>query len=374
MPPTSSLEPGTPPPEPATQPTLPEVTPRAVDPDAPVSFIPHDAAGAIPGNAVRIRTGRYGELDEHELIRLLDTIEDERARGRFRESVYISCFVWLLVAWLAFYGPKYLWHAPRVVNPMDVLKERELTQLNMPILAPHAAPRPAAPPPKLDNNTLERLRTMTRERAAARPHENLPDAPTPTTRPPVTTAPNIPPPTAPTPNVRTPPPVVADAPTPQPSTRPNFNTNSGTAGDAIQQAINGAAHDHSGGGGRYYDRGPASPLKMGGAEILSDTQGVNFNPYLQRILSDIKRNWLPLIPEEAQPPLSKQGETFIRFTILPDGNIGGMHLEGSTHDDAINHSCWSAITSEGQFPPLPTQFHGPNLELRIHFLVNKQIE
>ena len=115
---------------------------------------------------------------------------------------------------------------------------------------------------------------------------------------------------------------------------------------------------------------------MGGAEILSDTQNVNFNPYLQRILSDIHRNWMPLIPEEARPPLSKQGETLIRFSILPDGNIEeqSMHLDGSTHDDAINRSAWGSIVSEGQFPPLPAQFHGPRLELRIRFMVNETTE
>ena len=44
-----------------------------------------------------------------------------------------------------------------------------------------------------------------------------------------------------------------------------------------------------------------------------------------------QRNWIPLIPEEARPPLNKQGETLIRFTILPDGRISpadGMNLDG----------------------------------------------
>ena len=108
---------------------------------------------------------------------------------------------------------------------------------------------------------------------------------------------------------------------------------------------------------------------------MSDTQNVDFNPYLRRILGDIKRNWDPLIPTEAEAPLYKQGESYIRFTILPDGTIkdASMHLDGSTHDEAINRSCWGSITSEGQFPPLPKDFHGPEFELRIHFLVNKQL-
>lgn len=113
---------------------------------------------------------------------------------------------------------------------------------------------------------------------------------------------------------------------------------------------------------------------MGPAEILSDTQGVNFNPYLQRILREIYDQWIPLIPEEARPPLMKSGVTAIRFTILPDGTIGAMHLDDSTHDDALNRAAWGSVTGVGQFPSLPSQFHGPNLELRIHYLVNQHTE
>ncbi len=113
---------------------------------------------------------------------------------------------------------------------------------------------------------------------------------------------------------------------------------------------------------------------MGGYEVLSPPQpGVDLNPYLRKIIADIYRNWYPLIPPEAEPPLSKQGEAWIRFTIQPDGTIAAMHLDGSTHDDAINKSCWGSITSEGQFPTLPANWHGP-LELRLHYMVNKRPE
>lgn len=109
-----------------------------------------------------------------------------------------------------------------------------------------------------------------------------------------------------------------------------------------------------------------------GAEILSDVSGVDVNPYLRRILADIYKNWVPLIPPEARPPQSKQGEALIRFKILPDGKIGAMWLDGSTHDDQINRSCWGSITSEGQFPPLPSGLETRPLILRIHFYVNSQ--
>jgi len=348
-----------------TEPGQPTPEPQTPNPRAPLSFVPHGPQDQPLQPVVRIRTNRYGELEEHELVRLLDTIEDERARSRFRESIYISLFFWLAVTWLIFYGPRVLWHAPQLINPADAMKQQELTQLNMPNLpqhAPKAAPKPVRP---IDNQTLKQLQKMAREEAAAAP----PPRPTPT---PATTTPPPSAPVSPSPAHTTSSTPSPEAPQPQNSTKPNFNTNTGSPGENLQNTVNKVAHGYGNGNGTQFSASPSNPLG-GGVDILSDTQGVDFEPYLKRILADIKRNWLPLIPEEAQPPISKQGETYIRFKILPDGNIQAMFLDGSTKDVAIDKSCWNAITSEGQFPPLPSQFHGPNLELRIHFLVNKDI-
>jgi TonB family protein len=111
----------------------------------------------------------------------------------------------------------------------------------------------------------------------------------------------------------------------------------------------------------------------GGVEILTDTQGVDFGPYVRNALAIIKKNWIPLIPEEARPPAKMQGETLIRFSILPDGRISAIHLDGSSQHTNIDHAAWGAITAVGQFPPLPTEFKGPHLELRINFLTNRSL-
>lgn len=356
-------------------------------PDAPLSFVPHTALeNTVRPQTLRLRTGRYGGLDEHELVRLLDTIEDERARARFRESVYISVFIWIGITLFAFFGPKYLWHSPRIVLPSEVLRSREVTRLMDPTLT---APRPRSAPRSVDSHTLENLRRTEPKTPPASPPRSTPPpteavrAPRPTpaqsapTLRPSTAPPNLPsaPIPQPQPTPRTPlPPVVADAPRPQPSSHPDFNTGSTNAGDQIQNAARNAPPGGGSPGGITNRGRGGTDLGVGPAEILSDTQGVNFNPYLQRILREIYTQWIPLIPEEARPPLSKSGVTMIRFTILPDGTIGAMHLDGSTHDDALNHAAWGSIVGVNQFPPLPQQFHGPNLELRIHYLVNRQTE
>lgn len=342
---------------------------------------------AFPPTPDKVRTGRFGELETHELIRLLDTLDDERAQSRFREAIYISVIFYLAVGWFIFYGPTVLFHQPRLINPSDVLKQRdkELTFLDMPKDISKQLPRKPTDvisdrdrtaqtaKPTLDRKTLEQLQAMRRAGAPGlSAPARLPNAPQPSAPEPqqVQQQPPAPTPLPPQPPVQQ---AMVDAPRPAP-TRPNFGAPSQSAGDAIRQATQQASQNR-GQGGDYGANLPVTHQGLNtGVDVLSDTMGVNFGPYLTKILREIKATWLPLIPEEARPPLNKQGETLIRFTILPDGRIGSMSLDGSTHDDAINKSAWGSITGVGQFPPLPGEFHGPNLELRIHYLVNKNPE
>jgi hypothetical protein len=332
--------------------------PESAHENGPASMAPREPEEAAQQRPAKIRTTRFGELEAHELIHLLDTIEDERARSRFRESIYISLFVWMVVLWLMLYGPRYLWHAPRVVNPVDVLRDRELTELSGPRFHPHIAPAPK-PPLKMDNKTLEKLR------------ENAPPTPTPAPPAPVQPRPQPvatnPPPPAPQPS-HAPAPVV-DAPQPQPHV--NFGSTP-NASDAMKNALTGSRGPGANIGNNL--RGPGGANLGGGMEVLSDMQGVDFSAWLRRMHDDVQRNWEPLLPVETEAPILKQGETYIRVKILPDGTIADMHLDGSSHDVAIDKSCWGSITSEGQFPPLPHQFHGPYLELRLHYMVNKHFE
>ena len=357
--------------------------PAPLDPSGRSPQTGDSPGAATPQQPVKVRTGKYGELEEHELIHLLDSLDDDRSRARFRESVYISLFVYIAIAWFLLYGPQVLFHQPRVINPGDALRQqqKELTYLDMP---PDVAKQLQHKPtdkiaekahtaqtvkPTLDKKTSQQLRSM-RGPAAPAP------SPVPATPQPQQPAPQQaqqPPAPAPLPQhpAQSTQNALVDAPRPQ--TRPNFNNNL-TAGDAIQQAARNGLQ--GGGTGADYDhaaQGSHGGLNTG-VDVLSDTEGVDFGPYLTKILREIKSTWLPLIPEEARPPLNKSGVTQIRFSILPDGRIGGMRLEGSTHDDALNRAAWGSITGVGQFPPLPGDSKGPNLELRIHYLVNKTSE
>jgi TonB family protein len=159
-------------------------------------------------------------------------------------------------------------------------------------------------------------------------------------------------------------------PQPQPTENP-FKT-PGSAGAAIAQATRNAPHMSSGGGGGAgYGMGSVDRnARMGPFDVLSDTQGVDFGPYLSRMLQSIKSNWYNLIPEEARPPLLKHGKVAIRFLITPNGKVAGMYIESPSGDVPLDRAAYGGITASDPFSPLPHDFHGPYLALRITFFYN----
>jgi TonB family protein len=142
-----------------------------------------------------------------------------------------------------------------------------------------------------------------------------------------------------------------------------------TAGQAIQQATQAAATNR-GGGGQAGDFGlgtGAHGRQLGALDILSDTQGVDFGPYLQRIVQVVRQNWYILIPESAE---MKKGKLAIEFAITKDGQVADMRLVTSSGDVALDRPAWGSITNSNPFPPLPPEFRGPYLALRFRYYYN----
>jgi TonB family protein len=109
----------------------------------------------------------------------------------------------------------------------------------------------------------------------------------------------------------------------------------------------------------------------GDVQILSDTKGVDFAPYLKqwRLITD--KTWQGLMPVEASAPILLKGIVVIRFKILPNGEVTGMVLEGRSGCTNLDRAAWGAITASS-YPPLPKEFHGPFVEMRTFFLYNWQ--
>jgi TonB family protein len=106
---------------------------------------------------------------------------------------------------------------------------------------------------------------------------------------------------------------------------------------------------------------------VAGVDILSDTRGVNFAPYLKVIVRNIRRNWYGLIPQSVE---TKKGKLAIEFAISNDGNVEDMQLVATSDDVVLDRAAWASITKANPFPPLPGEFTGSFLALRFRFYYN----
>jgi TonB family protein len=368
-------------------------TPEPGTPDPVQSnAAPPDASKPGPGfefGTSRTK-GKYTSLGTHELVTLVEDLEDDRARARVREGIWVSVIIHLLIFWFIAYGPQVIFHHPRVVNPADILAKKDSQFLDLPPdLLQHVKPKPTnilsdkdrvaqTKTPSLDKKTLQQLEAMKPAGPPApQPGAQQQPAPTPqaSQQPPAQQqgqqpeqqAKQEPQPPAPAPQ----PQASLEQPRPAPTT-PNFRAG-GSIGDQIRNDARAAARGGPIGGG---DMGMSAPSRhpgnMGGMEILSDTMGVDFGPYMARLKYIIEHTWWPIIPEEAMPPLSKKGVTIIRFKIGPDGTLESMTLEGRSGTVSLDRAAWGAIKGSQPLPPLPKTFKGPFLEIRGGFLYNLQ--
>ena len=113
----------------------------------------------------------------------------------------------------------------------------------------------------------------------------------------------------------------------------------------------------------------ASAVKhLGAIDVLSDTDGVDFAPYLGSVLRTVKHNWYNLVPESAAA--TKKGSVSIKFNILKSGKIAGMTFANESGDITLDRAAWGGIIASNPLPPLPSEFGGQYLTVRFHFYYN----
>lgn len=320
--------------------------------------------------------------DPAELHLLIEELEDERYRSRWRESVWISIVLHLLLVIGILLQPKFFpdWFPKEKVALVQKIDDRDVQFLALP------KDSQQAPPPKTniisDKNRIAQARIPRPDRHTLQELQNArrqgpPGAQGMQAPPQQQAAAAAPPQQQPAQNSAPKPPdnsnAMAKLEQPEearPATNRNVFSTSGSAGSAIQQAARAAAQGRGAGGD--YGIGPLSPNTdaQGAVDILSDTLGVDFGPYLQRVVEEVRRNWYNLIPEEARSPLFKQGKLAIQFVIDKNGNVQGMRLNEGSGDVALDRAAWGGITASNPFPPLPKEFTGAYLALRFRFYYN----
>lgn len=316
-----------------------------------------------------------------EAPHLLIQLQDDLARSRLREAFWISVVAHLLVIITIAAAPKYFpFHRMIAVRSADdLLRDRQATFIELPADEQKVTARPnskflsdkdriaTSRAPQIDRKTLEELRAARRPVPPQPPGAPAQQPAMAQAAPPAqqNTTPG-PAPAQPAPND------TAQLRTPPLSAKQAFGA-AMSPGSAIESAARSAAASRGGYGGAGGDYGSSLPTGGGiksNMDILSDTMGVDFGPYLSRVLHDVRLNWYQLIPEIARAPLMKKGRVAIEFAIMKDGSVAGMRLVDPSGDVSLDRAAWGGITASNPFPPLPGEFRGQYLALRFRFFYN----
>jgi len=320
-------------------------------------------------------------LVPHILLRL----EDDLERAHMREAFWLSVAVHVLAVILVVMSPKIFGFKPiQLASPEDIMRNKQLTYLDMP--PDMQTPPPKVKPdaklsdknriaesrhPEIDKKTLEELRKAGPPKPPGQQAPPTEQAPSPQgiqTPQPQQQAQN-------NPAVQDPKLALPQQNDQKPAVDfRSLNANLGQPATQTARAMgpgrSAGSFGGGGGGGDYGSGRGGSARTAGNLEVLSDTQGVDFGPYLSRVLQAVRMNWYNIIPEAARPPLLERGKVSIEFAILPDGKVAGMHIISPSGDVSLDRAAWGGITASNPFAPLPGEFHGPYLALRFHFYYN----
>jgi TonB family protein len=326
----------------------------------------------------QIRVEQPVKITEADLHLLVADLQDDISSYRKREAAWLSLVVHGVVILLLVFIPKWIGLRPMIVP----IQKQETTFLAL----PDDVQKVKTPKTNIlsDKNRIAQTNTPSKEalrklldaRKAGAPKAPAPP-PQPTQQaaeqnpatqqapPPPQQAQPQPPPPANSAQLQQP---------PGPKKNPFAISSGTTVSDAIHAVANGHANPKvefgGGSGGEYGSAVHPKTDNRGGLEILSDTMGVDFGPYMKRLRYTVQNHWDPLIPESAMPPVMKKGVVVVEFAITKDGRVMGMKLISGSGDVALDRAAWGAITDAIPLPNLPTQFAGDYLLIRARFYYN----
>src|SRR5271155_5189704 len=305
---------------------------------------------------------------------------EEKTRSELLKSVSSFVFHVLFIA-LIILEPKMF--PPRVPTQAEMdLARRQITILLPPgaLDAPKSAPRPKEPTMRVDPRVLRKVappepQPTPAPKAPERVTKDLPSAPVP--------KPNVTPP-LPNDNV-----AKADAPkaplkleTPeQQPTDHSLLLPKSSLGQSLQDSIRESAKMSApsaiGGGGQIPSNsgipgGGGQGAAFGNMEMLTPTEGVDFNDYLHRVYITVKRNWFAVMPESVR--LGDKGVVSLQFRIMRNGNVpdGEPVRVLASGKEPLDRAAISSIRTSNPFEPLPPAFSGPFIELRFTYYYNLQ--
>jgi outer membrane biosynthesis protein TonB len=309
---------------------------------------------------------------------------EERAKSDLARNIS-SVVIHILLILAIIVEPKVFPARPKTQAELD-LARRQMT-----LLLPPGAFETPRPTPRLRERPSEAMKVDPRIIRKVAPPEPRPAPPAP--KEPERVVKELPSAPVPQPNAMPPPETTAPVPkseapkpplkleTPEEQPRSNSlllpkNSPGRSIQDSMREAQKMNAPRPIGGGGEIPTRGAPGGGGRGsaaaGIEMLTPTEGVDFNDYLARVYQSVKRNWFAVMPASVE--LGDKGVVSLQFRIMKNGGVpdGEPVKVFGSGKEPLDRAAISSIRTSNPFEPLPPAFSGPYIELRFTYYYNLQ--
>jgi TonB family protein len=126
-----------------------------------------------------------------------------------------------------------------------------------------------------------------------------------------------------------------------------------------------------------YAHGESFSNLQGGADqdfapfIQFDTKGVEFGPWIRRFVAQVRRNWIPLIPEAA---MTMRGHAVITFFVHRDGRITDVTVLKPSAVDGFTRAAFYAMLASNPTIALPPEYPEDKVFFTVTFYYNERPE
>lgn len=103
--------------------------------------------------------------------------------------------------------------------------------------------------------------------------------------------------------------------------------------------------------------------------VLSSPMGIDFSPYFKDLMNAIRKK---LMSSVSKVHIGDPKDVALELAIMKDGTISGLKVASSSGVEALDQATVDGISASSPLPPLPTQFKGQSLKLRMRFSYSEE--
>jgi len=90
------------------------------------------------------------------------------------------------------------------------------------------------------------------------------------------------------------------------------------------------------------------------------------------MLKSVQSHWMSVMPQEATEGKTR-GQVSVTFRIQRDGQLAEAQISSSSGVHSFDVAAIDAVRDSAPLKPLPNEFHGPYLRLKLSFAYNQPL-